>query len=210
MRLPIHGAIASWSPTGFGIVTGHDYLEKGLMLAMFHDDIPQLGAAITRAKRYLLDNAPPGKYTDLVDTFGLLGDPALQVKTNSVCSLIPTGLGMASFSAQAAGNTVLLRWDTASEANMLGFNVLRSTNLPGRGAGNDFSAVNTEMIFAARSGSGDGGSYTYRDTGTAAGETYTYVMEVIQLDGNRERYGLAQVKTGKHFQYFPWLINDQH
>ena len=47
------GAIASFSPTGFGLVAGHDLLEEGFFLAVFHEGIDTLGAATTYAKQYL-------------------------------------------------------------------------------------------------------------------------------------------------------------
>jgi hypothetical protein len=72
------GAIASWAPTGLGLAPGHDFLERGLFLAVFHDG-KSLGSGATAAKLYLVANAPPGKYLDLIDTFLLLGDPALRV-----------------------------------------------------------------------------------------------------------------------------------
>ncbi len=50
VRIPEDGFIASWSPTGFGLATGHDLMEEGLMLAMLHDDVFEIGAAITQAK----------------------------------------------------------------------------------------------------------------------------------------------------------------
>ncbi len=73
------GAIASWSPTGFGLASGHDLMERGLFLAVFQDRTRQLGAATTAGKVYLVQNAAPGKYLDLLDTYILLGDPALRV-----------------------------------------------------------------------------------------------------------------------------------
>lgn len=78
VRAENKGAIASWSATGYGLAPGHDYLERGLFLALFHDKVA-LGAAATQGKLHLIANAPPGKYLDLIDTFLLLGDPALRV-----------------------------------------------------------------------------------------------------------------------------------
>jgi hypothetical protein len=74
------GAVASWSPTGLGLATGHDYLEKGFFMALFYNDIKSLGVITTIGKIYLKQSAPPRKYDDLLDTFLLIGDPALTVR----------------------------------------------------------------------------------------------------------------------------------
>ena len=68
---PNGGAVASWSPTGFGVATGHDWMEQGLFLALFQDRVGQLGSAMTQGKEYLYHNAPAHKYDDLIDTFVL-------------------------------------------------------------------------------------------------------------------------------------------
>ncbi len=78
VRMPGNGPVASWAPTGFGLATGHDYLERGFFLALFYDRV-SLGAAATLGKLYLVANVPPGQYADLIETFLLLGDPALKV-----------------------------------------------------------------------------------------------------------------------------------
>ncbi|MDQ1301474.1 MAG: hypothetical protein QG637_1396, partial [Chloroflexota bacterium] len=73
------GAVASWSPTGFGLASGHDLMERGLFLSVFQNHTRQLGVATTAGKVYLAQNATPGKYLDLLDTYLLLGDPALRI-----------------------------------------------------------------------------------------------------------------------------------
>ncbi len=73
------GAIASWSPTGFGLASGHDLMERGFFLSVFHDRTARIGAATTAGKVYLVQNASPGKYLDLLDTYVLLGDPAVTI-----------------------------------------------------------------------------------------------------------------------------------
>ena len=78
VRISGKGAVASWSPTGFGLATGHDLLEKGFMLAVFHEGATQLGPATQRGKLNLYQNAPVNRYDDLMDTFVLFGDPALR------------------------------------------------------------------------------------------------------------------------------------
>ncbi len=79
VRMAGGGAVASWSPTGFGLASGHDYMERGFFLAVFHDRTARIGAATTAGKVYLVQNAPPGQYLDLLDTYLLLGDPAVTI-----------------------------------------------------------------------------------------------------------------------------------
>lgn len=188
------GAVASFSPTGFGLVTGHDYLEKGMMLAWFHEGIDRLGASATYAKQYLVDNAPVGKYLDLLDTFLLLGDPALQVKTADAC-LAPTAVMMDHFSARGERGGIRVTWQTADESDLLGFNVLRRALPTGASAGEaveDFTTVNGEIILAQQMGVAAGASYAYLDRDVRPGRTYQYLLEIVKLDGSHEFYGPAE------------------
>ncbi len=194
VRQPVSGAVASFAPTGFGLVTGHDYLEEGLMLAWFHEGINRLGDATTYAKQYLVDNSG-GQYLDLLDTFGLLGDPALQVKTPDVC-LIPTAVTMNGFAAEPAEGGAQVTWQTADESNILGFNVLRrDTDFSREGSAGAYSAVNAELIPAAYMGLPQGSSYSYLDLDVRPGETYQYQIEIIKLDGASEFYGSREFGT---------------
>jgi hypothetical protein len=72
------GAIASWSPTGLGVSTGHDYLNRGFFQTVFYDfdGSVTLGQATTAG---LLNLWTTGLSRDLVDTFTLFGDPATQL-----------------------------------------------------------------------------------------------------------------------------------
>lgn len=81
VRKPNAGAIASWSSSGLGLASGHDYLERGFFIGVFHIGVRELGPATWLGKTYLYANAPSNKYDDLLDTFTLLGDPALKLRT---------------------------------------------------------------------------------------------------------------------------------
>jgi hypothetical protein len=202
VRLPVHGTIASWSPTGLGLVTGHDYLEKGVVLALLHLGIDRLGPATTYAKQYLLDNAPPGAYRDLLDTFGLLGDPGLQVKTDAVCSQIPTGVEMVGFGARRSAGGVLVTWETASEVEMLGFRVLRRSS-----DGSDFAAIHPDLIFASHGGAAAGSEYAFLDRRAQGPGGVTYQLEIMKLDGSSERYGSVDIEPAALF-YLPLVQID--
>ena len=72
------GAVASWSPTGAGIVTGHSMLNTGFFEAALQDGLRSLGQATTAGKLKLWAT---GVYLDLLDTYLLFGDPATRMNT---------------------------------------------------------------------------------------------------------------------------------
>ena len=75
LRLDGGGAVATWSPSGLGIATGHGYLHTGFYSAVFDEGIVELGPATWSAKLHLYSQAPV--YDDLLDTYHLFGDPAM-------------------------------------------------------------------------------------------------------------------------------------
>jgi hypothetical protein len=75
LRLPNGGAIATFSPTGKGVTPGHHLLNEGLFRAIFSQHVPEIGLSTNQAKVYLYANSSVNQ--DLIDTYLLLGDPAL-------------------------------------------------------------------------------------------------------------------------------------
>jgi hypothetical protein len=71
---PDAGAVAAWGPTGLGASPGHQRLAAGFFRAVFSDTVGTVGEATLAGKLNLL-GAPVG--SDLLDTYVLLGDPAL-------------------------------------------------------------------------------------------------------------------------------------
>lgn len=197
------GSVASFSPTGFGLVTGHDYLERGIMVAWFHEGKTRLGESITYAKQYLVDNGPEGKYLDLLDTFLLLGDPALQVKATEDACLGPTSVTLVDFGAQPEEQAVRLTWQTADESEVSGFNILRRLADGMNPAGPGFAAVNAEMLAAHLPGIAAGESYTFVDMAVDPGHVYQYKLEIVKLDGTREQFGFAEARPRGARLYLP-------
>ncbi len=74
LRNPAGGAVAVFGPTGLGLSSGHLEITQGFMDSVFHQNQPKLGLAILAGKQAVAAAAPA--YTDLIDTFTLLGDPA--------------------------------------------------------------------------------------------------------------------------------------
>ncbi len=192
---PLGGAVASWSPTGFGVATGHDWLEQGLFLSVFQDGETVLGKASDSGKLYLHNSAPANKYDDLIDTFLLFGDPALQIQT----FVVPTAVEMAGFAAQIGDDGVHVTWSTVTESDIVGFEVLRADNADGQ-----FNVVTPEMITAFTPGSSEGHTYTFVDTSANSNESYWYKLKVLTLDGGSEAYGLAAVvPAAKNVLFLP-------
>ncbi|MEJ5308323.1 MAG: C25 family cysteine peptidase [Anaerolineae bacterium] len=75
VRAPDKAAIASWSPTGLGLASGHDVMNKALYQAIFYDHIIELGPATTLGKLALAGQG----HDELIDTYTLFGDPALEL-----------------------------------------------------------------------------------------------------------------------------------
>lgn len=75
------GAVASWSPTGWGAVIGHDYTNRGFFKAVYQDGVNILGQA-THAG--LLRLWQSGRYLDLIDTTLLFGDPSMRLQTSLI------------------------------------------------------------------------------------------------------------------------------
>jgi hypothetical protein len=86
VRAPGKGAIASFSPAGLGIASGHDVLEKGVFTAIFQHGQNRIGVAVTQAKLYLYANSL--SHRDLIDSYVLLGDPTTRLK-NLYASYLP-------------------------------------------------------------------------------------------------------------------------
>jgi hypothetical protein len=70
------GAIATWGSTGLGVSTGHDTLYAGFYQAIATSGTTKLGPAVLAGK---LNLYATGFYLDLLDTYTLLGDPALNL-----------------------------------------------------------------------------------------------------------------------------------
>lgn len=77
LRSESGGAVAVWGPTGLGVSTGHDALASGYFESVYQENNPRLGDATLAGKLKLAQVQP--EYDDLIDTFTLLGDPAMKI-----------------------------------------------------------------------------------------------------------------------------------
>jgi hypothetical protein len=76
MRAANGGAVATFSPSGLGISTGHNALMSGMLDAIFKDGVQRLGPATIAGK---VNVYVGGDGLDLINTYTILGDPALRL-----------------------------------------------------------------------------------------------------------------------------------
>jgi len=107
----------------------------------------------------------------------------------SVTIINPTGLGITSLTAVAENSANRIAWTTASELNVIHFNVLRASG------GCEYEAVNAEPILAQYAGADQGAAYAYLDEAVESGTTYDYVLEVVRPDGGVEHFPLPALTT---------------
>ena len=94
------------------------------------------------------------------------------------------------FTARHEQKHVLIEWETQTESQNLGFNILRSTS----GINGQYTKVNSSLI----EGAGDSetkNSYKFQDTGIEPEKTYHYILEDITYSGKTTQNGPIEVKT---------------
>ncbi len=95
---------------------------------------------------------------------------------------------------------MLVTWKTVSEANIAGFDVLRSGSDGGQEAAG-YTAVNGESPAAEHSGANAGGDYAFTDR-TAGSSGSQYKLAVHGLDGRVEEVGPVTAWVVRHL-YMP-------
>lgn len=106
-------------------------------------------------------------------------------------SNVPTAVTLASFDAQAVSPArVRIRWRTALELNVLGFNVWRSTR-----AGGTFEKINRALINPKHAGQLDGARYRLLDPTVMSGKKYFFKLEILRADNSGEWSDAVKVKV---------------
>jgi uncharacterized repeat protein (TIGR01451 family) len=102
--------------------------------------------------------------------------------------IYPTGLEMAGANLFSLGRDVQINWNTANEANILGFNLYRGQRF------DSMTIVNDRLIPANNPGMSAGAFYRFLDEGLSPGR-YVYKLEVVRLDGSSYRIDLGLAFT---------------
>jgi hypothetical protein len=97
----------------------------------------------------------------------------------------PTAVVVKSLTARWLGRRVVVGWRTGSEAQVIGFDVYRSTN-----AG-PFRKLNRLLVTAAHTGSGRGATYRLADPAVKRGNAYTYRLRIVTTDGKKSWFGIG-------------------
>ncbi|MBS1250141.1 MAG: hypothetical protein MAG431_01731 [Chloroflexi bacterium] len=84
---------------------------------------------------------------------------------------------------------IQIEWETASEVDTIGFNILRSENPEG-----DFTQINAQLIPASSDPLSDN-VYRYKDPNVQAGRTYYYLLEDLESSGGTNTHGPIEVKA---------------
>jgi hypothetical protein len=71
------GAVATWSPSGLGVQSGHEQLYRTFYQSVLQDTKGQLGSAVLAAKLDFYANV--SGHDELLDTYHLFGDPAMDL-----------------------------------------------------------------------------------------------------------------------------------
>jgi subtilisin-like proprotein convertase family protein len=103
-------------------------------------------------------------------------------------SAVPTAVVVRGLTGRAVSRAVEIRWRTASEANLSGFNLIRT----GAGA---TSRANPRPIRAKHAGTTRGGSYRFVDRHVVSGVSYTYRLELVRLNGSRVSAGAVALRV---------------
>ncbi|MEM7130359.1 MAG: SdrD B-like domain-containing protein [Chloroflexota bacterium] len=107
-------------------------------------------------------------------------EDADDVSCDSVQILNPTSVQMVNHSITSVPEGVLVRWSTASESDIMGFHIWRSSGV-------DAELRSGEMVIATNAGQPVGANYQWMDAGATLQSRELYLLEIIKSDGSTER-----------------------
>jgi hypothetical protein len=79
--------------------------------------------------------------------------------------------------------SILIEWTTASEMDVVGYNVLRGETTEG-----PFEQINSQLIPSSEDPL-VGGEYSFLDREVQPGKTYIYLLEDVESSGEKNRHG---------------------
>lgn len=164
VRINGRGAIASWSPVGYGLNSGHTLLDDSVFNNLFNHNQNQLGYLTTNAKVDLYANG--ASYNDLIETYLLFGDPAARLQTLAPPPNAPSDLTASPFSS----TQIDLSWQDNSN-DETEFRIERSSD--GVAGWIQIATVNAGVTTYRDPGRNCATSYFYRLRAYRAGDSQT-------------------------------------
>ncbi len=108
------------------------------------------------------------------------------VLNNGENSTLPVELS--TFEANLNNSQVAINWQTQSETDFLGFNILRANN-------NEIvDAIKINPILIVGENSSNGSQYSYFDNDIELNIEYNYWLEIINFDNTKEVFGPRKIK----------------
>jgi len=165
-------------PVQFHVDTNGDGVYDHMVPAFGYDDRGGDGLWYAYFDTYGEDE------TILWSLFRFKGDPwGIEAATFVTPVSEPTMAKLTDFSAQVTGGHILLKWETASEVDNVGFHIWRSLSADG-----SYERL-TPILIPAKGGPSFGASYEWIDDNALFGLTYFYKLEDIEHDGDNEFHG---------------------
>jgi hypothetical protein len=97
----------------------------------------------------------------------------------------PAAATLAGFVALSHGDAIHVVWETTSEVDNWGFNLVRATSPDAESA----TLLNDELIASEAPGSTEGASYEWIDSAVEPSTTYYYWLETVSTTGDVARHG---------------------
>ncbi len=125
-----------------------------------------------------------GQNTTITNVASIQSEETPSTESNTVVHPYdPTAVDLLSFTAEAQGEALLVRWVTGAEVDTWGFHLWRSKD----GRRENAQRITPELILAQ--GSGQGASYSFLDQQVEPGQSYSYWLEELEVNGRQLEYG---------------------
>lgn len=109
-----------------------------------------------------------------------------QSSQSSVQIVNPTAVLGVNGQAQTTVSGVELTWQTQNETDIIGFHLVRV-------GGDGRQTLNNELIWAQASGQPTSNSYHFTDSHVTSGESYEYILQILQTDQGMVEFSLGTV-----------------
>lgn len=103
----------------------------------------------------------------------------------------PTAADLASFTATFKRGAVHLEWQTASELDLVGFNVWRKSGT------HAWQQLNSDLIPAQSPGVIESHTYRFSDAAVKSGRTYKYKLQLVNADASSDWSAVVKIRIPK-------------